>query len=301
MLLQVSVQNNNLEAVQVNPEKHICPEDSAQVICSEVSAQVICSEVSAQVICSEVSAQAIHSEDSAQAICSEDSAHAICSEVSAQAIHSEDSAQAICSEDSAHAICSEDSAHAICSEDSAKVLDKVPCYGNLNTKTDMNSKKHVAYSTARLLFASKQPLLSALKQHKKRKNNERAKRRSIDNEIIPDDQQTSTSETALTKDISCKSHRRRKRSHASSSSDSGDKLDSKKPHLAEHSSSSADRPLDKKDDKDAAVAITDLPRLCVSSVADQNDSRNSAHPNEGVSRHFDILTRGLSEINGKQP
>ena len=236
MLLQGSVQNNNLEAVQVNSEKHICSEDSAQVICSKVSAQ---------------------------------------------------------------AICSEDSAQPTCSEDSAQKLDKVPCHGNLHTKTDMKSKKHVAYSTAHLLFASKQPLLAALKL-KKRKHR-RAKIRSIDNGSIPDDQQTSTSETVLTKDISCKSHRRPKRSHASASSNAVDKMNSKKPHLAEHSSSAADLPMGMKDDRDATPASAELPSSCVSSVPDQTDSKDCAHPNERVSRHFDLLTRGLREITGKQP
>uniref|UniRef100_A0ACD5YPL1 Uncharacterized protein n=2 Tax=Avena sativa TaxID=4498 RepID=A0ACD5YPL1_AVESA len=292
---QASVQNNNLEAVQVNSEKQICSEDSGQAICSEVSAQVICSEVSAQVICSEVSAQVI---------CSEDSAEAICSEVSAQAI---------CSEDSAHVLCSEVSAQAICSKDPVKVLDKVPCHGNLNAKMDMKSKKHVAYSSAHLLFTCKQPLRAALKQHKKRKHNKRAKRRSIANEIMPDDPQTSTSGPLLIKDVSCKSHRRRKRSHASGSSD-GDKMDSKKQHLAEQSSSAADLPMDKKDDKGATLASavlpspcgssvlpsscgsSVLPSSCGSSVADRTNSGKCVHPNEKVPRHFDLLTRGLGEI-----
>ncbi|CAM0943481.1 unnamed protein product [Alopecurus aequalis] len=247
-----SVQNNNLEAMQVNSEKHICSEDSAHVICSEVSAQAICSE---------------------------------------------DCAQAVCSEDSVQAVCSVYSVQVICSEDSTKVLDKVSFHGTLNTKMDLKSKKHVAFSTAHLLFASKLPLLAALKLHKKRKH-KRAKRRSVDNdEFVPGDQQTSTSETIVTKDVSCKSHRRRKRSHASASSDTGDKMDSKKPHLAEHSSSAADLPMDKKDVKDATPASTALPSARVSSVGDQNDSRNCARPNEGVPRHFDLLTRGLREIN----
>uniref|UniRef100_A0ACD5ZC68 Uncharacterized protein n=1 Tax=Avena sativa TaxID=4498 RepID=A0ACD5ZC68_AVESA len=286
---QASVQNNNLA---------ICSEVSAQAICSEVSAQAICSEVSAHVLCSEVSAQGICSEDSAEAICSEVSAQAICSEDSAHvlAICSEVSAQVICSEDSAQAICSEVSAQAICSKDPAKVLDKVPCHGNLNAKTDLKSKKHVAYSTAHLLFTCKQPLRAALKQHKKRKHNKRTKRRSIANEIIPDDQQASTSEPLLTKDVSCKSHRRRKRSHASGSSDDGDKMDSKKQHLAEQSSSAADLPMDKKDGKDATLASTELPSSSGSSVADRTDSGKCVHPNERVPRHFDLLTRGLREI-----
>ncbi|XP_047082807.1 ubiquitin carboxyl-terminal hydrolase 23-like [Lolium rigidum] len=286
----VSVQNNNLEALQVNPLKHICSEDSAHVICSEVSAHTICSEASAQATCSE--------EVSAQATCSEASAHATCSEeVSAQATCSEEvSAQATCSEASAHATCSEASAQAICSEDSAKVLDQVPCHDNPNTRTVLKSDKHVAYSTARLLFVSKQSLLAALKQHKKRKHR-RATRQSIDNdELVTDDQQPSTSENVLTRDISCKSHRRRKRSHEKSGSDNGDKMNSKKPHLAEPSSSTADLPMDRKDDKDALLASAELPSLHASSVTDQNDSSNCAHPNEGVSRHFDLLTRGLREI-----
>ncbi|XP_047083056.1 ubiquitin carboxyl-terminal hydrolase 23-like [Lolium rigidum] len=335
-----SVQNNNLEAVQVNPLKQICSENSTQVICSEVSAHAICSEASAQATCSE--------EVSAQATCSEVSAQAICSEVSAQAT---------CSGNSAQAICSEDSAQAICSEDSTKVLDQVPCHDNPNTVTDLKSSKQVAYSTARLLFVSKHSLLAVLKQHKKRKH-KRATRRPIDNdELVTDDQQPSTSETVL-RVISCKSHRRRKRSHEKSSSDNGDKMNSKKPHLAEPSSSTADLPMDRKDDKDAllgstelpsshASSVTDqhdnrsheksssdnddkmnskkphlaepssstadlpmdrkddkdalvasakLPSSHTSSVTDQNDSRNCAHPNEVVSRHFDLLTRGLGEI-----
>ncbi|KAM0861502.1 hypothetical protein ACQ4PT_045848 [Festuca glaucescens] len=266
----ISMQNNNLEAVQVNPLKHICSEDSAHAICFEVSAHAICSEACAQATCSE--------------------------EVSAQATCSEASAQATCSAASAQATCSEASAQAICSEDSTKVLDQVPCHDNPNTRTDLKSNKHVAYSTARLLFVSKQSLLAALKQHKKRKH-KRATRRSIDNdELVTDDQQPSTSETVLTRDISCKSHRRCKRSHEKSSSDNGDKMNSKKPHLAEPSSSAADLPMDRKDDKDAPLASAELPSSQVSSVTDQNDLKNCAHPNETVSRHFDLLTRGLREI-----
>jgi ubiquitin carboxyl-terminal hydrolase 36/42 len=166
--------------------------------------------------------------------------------------------------------------------------------------TDLKSSKQVAYSTARLLFVSKHSLLAVLKQHKKRKH-KRATRRPIDNdELVTDDQQPSTSETVL-RVISCKSHRRRKRSHEKSSSDNGDKMNSKKPHLAEPSSSTADLPMDRKDDKDALVASAKLPSSHTSSVTDQNDSRNCAHPNEVVSRHFDLLTRGLGEITGKQP
>ncbi|VAI50708.1 unnamed protein product [Triticum turgidum subsp. durum] len=195
----------------------------------------------------------------------------------------------------ADAVCPEASAQVICPEDPAQVLDKDPCHGNLHTMKDLKSKKHKDYSTVHLLFVSKQPLLAALKLHKKRKH-KRAKRQSIDNGIIADDQQTSTSETVFTKDISCKSHRRRKRSRAAASSDNGVEISTKKPHLAERPSSAADLPVDKKDDKDATLASAELPDACVSSVADQIDSRNSAHANEGVPRHFDLLTRGLREI-----
>ncbi|VAI50696.1 unnamed protein product [Triticum turgidum subsp. durum] len=197
--------------------------------------------------------------------------------------------------DADQAVCPEASAQVICPEDPAQVLDKDPCHGNLHTMKDLKSKKHKDYSTVHLLFVSKQPLLAALKLHKKRKH-KRAKRQSIDNGIIADDQQTSTSETVFTKDISCKSHRRRKRSRAAASSDNGVEISTKKPHLAERPSSAADLPVDKKDDKDATLASAELPDACVSSVADQIDSRNSAHANEGVPRHFDLLTRGLREI-----
>ncbi|KAF7086478.1 hypothetical protein CFC21_089765 [Triticum aestivum] len=319
---QASMQNKDLVAGQAHSEAHIysevsaqpicpevsslaicpevspraiCPEVSAQAICPEVPPQAICPEVSAQAICPEVSPQAICPEVSAQAICPEDPAQAICPEVSAQAICPEVPAQVICPEVPAHVICPEASAQVICPEDPAQVLDKDPCHGNLRTMKDLKSKKHTDYSTVHLLFVSKQPLLAALKLHKKRKH-KRAKRQSIDNGIIADDQQTSTSETVFTKDISCKSHRRRKRSRAPASSDNGVEISTKKPHLAERSSSAADLPVDKKDDKDATPASAELPGPCVSSVADQTDSRNSADANERVPSHFDLLTRGLSEI-----
>ncbi|KAF7081005.1 hypothetical protein CFC21_084992 [Triticum aestivum] len=301
---QASMQNNDLVAGQAHPETHfyselsaqaLCPEISAQAICPEISPRAICPEVSPRVTCPEVSAHAICPELSVQAICPEVSSQAVCPEVSPQAVCPEVSTQAVCPEVSAQAVCPEASAQVICPEDPAQVLDKDPCHGNLHTMKDLKSKKHKDYSTVHLLFVSKQPLLAALKLHKKRKH-KRAKRQSIDNGIIADDQQTSTSETVFTKDISCKSHRRRKRSRAAASSDNGVEISTKKPHLAERPSSAADLPVDKKDDKDATLASAELPDACVSSVADQIDSRNSAHANEGVPRHFDLLTRGLREI-----
>ncbi|XP_024318308.1 ubiquitin carboxyl-terminal hydrolase 23 isoform X2 [Brachypodium distachyon] len=263
----------------VNSEKQMCFEDSVQLICSEVSAQPICSEVSAQPICSEVSAQPICSEVSAQPICSEVSAQLICSEVSAQAI------------------CSEVSAQVICSGDSAPVLDKDPGLGNLHGMMDFKSKKHVKFSVAPLLFGSKRMLLVALKLPKKRKY-KRSKRRStffMDHQSIADDQQTSTSETGLAKDISCKSHRR-KHSRASASLDTGDQMLNKNQHLAGDSSSAADLPMGRKDYKDAALASAELPHSCPSLVADPTDSINCADANKRIPRHFDLLTRGLSEI-----
>ncbi|XP_073358605.1 uncharacterized protein [Aegilops tauschii subsp. strangulata] len=327
---QASMQNNDLVAGQAHPETHfysevsaqaicpevcpqaicaevspratcpevsahaICPEVSAQMICPEVSVQVICPEVSSQVICPEVSSQAVCPEVSAQAVCPEVSPQAVCPEVSAQAVCPEVSAQAVCPEVSAQAVCPEASAQVICPEDPAQVLDKDPCHGNLHTMKDLKSKKHKDYSTVHLLFVSKQPLLAALKLRKKRKH-KRAKRQSIDNGVIADDQQTSTSETVFTKEISCKSHRRRKRSRASASSDNGVEISTKKPHLVDCPSNAADLPVDKKDDKYATLASAELPGACVSSVVDQTDSR-SADANERVPSHFDLLTRGLSEI-----
>uniref|UniRef100_A0A453PW33 Ubiquitin carboxyl-terminal hydrolase n=1 Tax=Aegilops tauschii subsp. strangulata TaxID=200361 RepID=A0A453PW33_AEGTS len=307
---QASMQNNDLVAGQaicaeVSPRATcpevsahaICPEVSAQMICPEVSVQVICPEVSSQVICPEVSSQAVCPEVSAQAVCPEVSPQAVCPEVSAQAVCPEVSAQAVCPEVSAQAVCPEASAQVICPEDPAQVLDKDPCHGNLHTMKDLKSKKHKDYSTVHLLFVSKQPLLAALKLRKKRKH-KRAKRQSIDNGVIADDQQTSTSETVFTKEISCKSHRRRKRSRASASSDNGVEISTKKPHLVDCPSNAADLPVDKKDDKYATLASAELPGACVSSVVDQTDSR-SADANERVPSHFDLLTRGLSEITGK--
>ncbi|KAM3244613.1 hypothetical protein ACQJBY_056113 [Aegilops geniculata] len=273
----------------------ICPEVSVQAVCPEVSPQAVCPEVSAQAVCPEVSAQAVCPEVSAQAVCPEVPAQVICTEASAQAVCPEVPAQVICPEASAQAICPEASAQAICPEDPAQVLDKDPCHGNLHTMKDLKSKKHRDYSTVHLLFVSKQPLLAALKLHKKRIH-KRAKRQSIDNGIIADDQQTSTSETVFTKEISCKSHRRRKRSRASASSDNGVEISTKKPHLVERPSSAADLTVDKKDDKYATLASAELPGACVNSVPDQTDSRNSADANERVPSHFDLLTRGLSEI-----
>uniref|UniRef100_A0A3B6QJK7 USP domain-containing protein n=1 Tax=Triticum aestivum TaxID=4565 RepID=A0A3B6QJK7_WHEAT len=293
--MQASMQNNDLVAGQAHSETHVYSEVSAQAICPEVSAQAICPEVCARSVCPEVCGQSVCPEVSAQAMCPEVSAQAICPEDPAQAICPEVSAQAICPEVPAQVICPEASAQAICPEDPAQVLDKDPCHGNFRTMKDLKSKKHTDYSTVHLLFVSKQPLLAALKLHKKRKH-KRAKRQSIDNGITADDQQTSTSETVFTKDISCKSHRRRKRSRASASSDNGIEISTKKPHLIERSSSAADLPVDKKDDKDATLASAELPGACVSSVPDQTDSRNSADANERVPSHFDLLTRGLSEI-----
>ncbi|KAM3224210.1 hypothetical protein ACQJBY_057551 [Aegilops geniculata] len=300
---QASMQNNDLVAGQAHFETHfysevsaqaICPEVSAQPICPEVSAQAICPEVSPRAICPEVSAQMICPEVSVQAACPEVSPQAVCPEVSPQAVCPEVSAQAVCPEVSAQAVCPEVPAQMICPEDPAQVLDQDPCHGNLHTMKDLKSKKHRDYSTVHLLFVSKQPLLAALKLHKKRKH-KRSKRQSIDNGIIADDQQTSTSETVFTKEISCKSHRRRKRSRASASSDNGVEISTKKPHLVERPSNAADLPVDKKDDKYATLASAELPGACVSSVVDQIDSR-SADANERVPSHFDLLTRGLSEI-----
>lgn len=200
----------------------------------------------------------------------------------------------ICSQDSAQVFCSEDSAQVICSKDFAQVLYKDPCHG----KMDFKSKKYVNYPVVNLFFGSKLLLLAALKLRKKRKR-KRTKRRStfsMDIECIANDQQTSTSETVRTKDISCKSHRR-KRSRASAGSDNGDHMFTKEQHLAGDSSSAADLPMDKKGNKDPTLA-SELPSSCPSSVANQIDSRNCAHANDRASRHFNLLTRGLREITG---
>ncbi|KAL6635276.1 hypothetical protein ACP70R_027947 [Stipagrostis hirtigluma subsp. patula] len=284
---RASVQNNALDIRQVSPERQISSDDSAQVVCSEDRAQVIRSEDSVQVSDKDPCHGNSHKKKDIKSK----------KHVRYQAVNLFFGSKQLLlgslkpRNKRKHKRIKRQSKSSVDIEsianEQASTSETVPTKGiSCKSHRRKRSRNTASSEDGVQLFNKKQNLgdssgAAELTEDKKDKD-----------ALLASDQQASTSETVLTKGISCKSHRH-KRSRNTASSEDVVQLFHKKQNLGD-SSGAAELTEDKKD-KDALLACAELPSLCPSSVSNSDD-RKCVRANESGSRHFDILTRGLREI-----
>ncbi|CAM0913124.1 unnamed protein product [Alopecurus aequalis] len=176
------------------------------------------------------------------------------------------------------------------------------CNGRMTKRVDSKSKKLKRYPAANLRLGPRQLLLGSLKLQKKKKHKRTKRSAAVCKDIasVPcsgdstTEQQASTSAT-VPHDLAESTSRKRKHSYASVSSGNDTQALKDKQHVVGTSCADAgDHSLDTRNRKSATSASAELPKLELTSSANQSHSRNNIEAKKGsTSQHVGILTKDL--------